>query len=538
MKALLNLFIVLCALHGANSLAAGSGLNRDNIRDYIIDDTSTGTDKSLSAAQIIKRSYCSVADYGVTSNDGTDDTTAMQAALNACNAVYLPPGTKYNLSNLVLDTDNQLYSDTTRGPADGGLSSAPILVFNLASSGSAISASGTSISDMSLSGFDMIISTANYDNFIELPTTSGVRFSNIKMYTTQTAVGGIVVAKNDPGDNSWTMELDNVQVRLPDAATAYALDVDVSDSHVIGSSFTGGRGSIFRGAGQVRIVGGRFDRSNDCGITLSKENEAAGIYNIVGNEIEENTDGGICINADADDGLTSDDYMFSIVGNGFRDYAASSEIVLTNATGSVMHGGVISGNSFTAVTSPNPISYDPARWLGLSVGANSQLNGINQPNNYLDDDFLPSPLVLAQSAVAVSHTGNTSETTLASVTIPSGAIGPNGRVRVNTTWTRNTGGAGNTTARVYFGATAYTDVPVSTTNQTFRFQTEIANRNSASSQVGASANYLGFGQTTAAKVTSSIDTTAAVTLSIKGLLANPGDTITLESYSVEVLRGE
>lgn len=55
MKALLNLFIVLCALHGANSLAAGSGLNRDNIRDYIIDDTSHATTKTVSAAEVDSR---------------------------------------------------------------------------------------------------------------------------------------------------------------------------------------------------------------------------------------------------------------------------------------------------------------------------------------------------------------------------------------------------------------------------------------------------------------------------------------------------
>ena len=149
--------------------------------------------------------------------------------------------------------------------------------------------------------------------------------------------------------------------------------------------------------------------------------------------------------------------------------------------------------------------------------------------------------VLAASAVAVSHTGNTSETALATIAVPAGAMGSNGIVRVTTVWTC-TNSANNKTGRVRFGGlggTAYGQW-TETTNISFRAQCEIANRNSASSQVGfalgtGSANEPGWGATGSTNVTSSIDTSAGVDVVISALLANSGETVTLERYLVELI---
>lgn len=141
--------------------------------------------------------------------------------------------------------------------------------------------------------------------------------------------------------------------------------------------------------------------------------------------------------------------------------------------------------------------------------------------------------VLAQSSLSVSHTGNTAETTLASVVIPAGAMGPNGRVRITSLWS-GTNSANAKTMRHKFGGVNYFAQNM-TTQLGWRHENEIGNRNAANSQVGNTSNV--FGSLSGAPITSAIDTAAAVIVLITGQLANAGETVTLESYRVEVLHG-
>ncbi len=155
-----------------------------------------------------------------------------------------------------------------------------------------------------------------------------------------------------------------------------------------------------------------------------------------------------------------------------------------------------------------------------------------------------SPLVfLRSSGVAVSHTGNTNETVLATVTLPAGIIGPSGLVRVRTLWTV-TNSANNKTRRIRFGAlgagtggTVLLGVATAST-LTIEHFTQFQNRGANNSQVGMAtgAGTGGFTESTSAIATAAIDTTAATDIVITGQLALGTETITLESYSVEVLR--
>lgn len=143
---------------------------------------------------------------------------------------------------------------------------------------------------------------------------------------------------------------------------------------------------------------------------------------------------------------------------------------------------------------------------------------------------LRAPKVLAQSAVAVPHTGDTVETTLATITIPAGAMGANGRVIIHSMWScTNPSGANTKTMRVKFGGTS-----IATTTSTAAVQqpmmTTVANRGSASSQVGTPST--GFASSSSAIPTPAIDTTAAVDITFTGICANAADTVTLESYQV------
>lgn len=147
------------------------------------------------------------------------------------------------------------------------------------------------------------------------------------------------------------------------------------------------------------------------------------------------------------------------------------------------------------------------------------------------------PYVLAQSAVASSHTGDTNETALATITLPAKAMRANGRLRISGVFT-HTNSANNKTIRIRFGGAAgtlYLSRTLTTTVST-PFLIEIANVNSESSQKSTrSSGGLLDTSTAAALVTSSVNTALDVSIVISGVLANTGETITLDSYMVEVL---
>jgi hypothetical protein len=147
---------------------------------------------------------------------------------------------------------------------------------------------------------------------------------------------------------------------------------------------------------------------------------------------------------------------------------------------------------------------------------------------------LANGYVLGQSAVQVSHTGDLNETVLATITIPAGAIGANGRVEVKTRWSRTNGGSpGLITTRAKLGGTSLFAPNVATTVTNFRFDLEIANRNSQASQftsaVSFTSNGVNGGQING---TATVDTSTNADITITGQLTNAGDTITLESYQV------
>lgn len=142
--------------------------------------------------------------------------------------------------------------------------------------------------------------------------------------------------------------------------------------------------------------------------------------------------------------------------------------------------------------------------------------------------------VLAASAVAVSHTGDTNETTLATVTVPAGAMLANGMLRVRGLWTC-TENANNKTIRVRFGGTGGTVVQtlVMTSIEQVQLDSIIHNVNNVAVQKFYGGT-LSFSTSTASVGAAAINTANAADLVFRGLLATGTDTITLESYVVEV----
>lgn len=150
-----------------------------------------------------------------------------------------------------------------------------------------------------------------------------------------------------------------------------------------------------------------------------------------------------------------------------------------------------------------------------------------------------SARILGASAVAVSGAADTNENALATIAVPAGAMGVNGILRVSACWTY-TNSANIKTLRGRLsgiGGTAFFAVTGLTTEVSVDTYFQIANRNSASSQrsMGHAPKGNNAMQYNGGTLTGAVDTTAATTLVLTGQKASAGETLTLESYLVELI---
>lgn len=141
---------------------------------------------------------------------------------------------------------------------------------------------------------------------------------------------------------------------------------------------------------------------------------------------------------------------------------------------------------------------------------------------------------LASDNLAKTLTGTTTETKLASVKLPGGLLGRNGRLRITALWTY-TNSANSKNLRIRLGGTSGTAFlsATATTTAIQRTLTEIVNRNSEASQVGTSVS--GYVASTTSLLTSSINTATEQEIAITGQLTNTGETLKLEGYLIEIL---
>lgn len=148
---------------------------------------------------------------------------------------------------------------------------------------------------------------------------------------------------------------------------------------------------------------------------------------------------------------------------------------------------------------------------------------------------IPAPFIIGKSFAAVSGAADTNENTLATISIPAGAIGANGCLRVRTFWTVNNNANAKTT-RIRLsaiGGTIFTSLShgAVTTGSTDGL---ICNRNAQNSQY-AYALTLSGNSTAISTATGSVETSVATTMVITAQKATGSDTMTLEGYTVELL---
>ena len=131
---------------------------------------------------------------------------------------------------------------------------------------------------------------------------------------------------------------------------------------------------------------------------------------------------------------------------------------------------------------------------------------------------LGAPLVMT-GGTQMSHTGDTAESTFTTITLPGGSLGPNGQMEMELLVSGT--GSGNKTFRIKFGGTTYTGYVLSGSNTSAQIRLRIANRNSQSSQVSFNAGTVGAGSgaSTSSLITSSVDSSADVSILLTGQLA-------------------
>jgi len=145
--------------------------------------------------------------------------------------------------------------------------------------------------------------------------------------------------------------------------------------------------------------------------------------------------------------------------------------------------------------------------------------------------------LVAAANVAASITGTLTETNLATVTIP--ALGANDQVVVVSAWSYPNSGNAKVPRIRFHTASGVAGTVVAngsaTTTTAMRLNVEGGNRNATNSQIWALATG-GMAATNNANVTTTLDTTVPTFLNFTATLADTGETITLQSYRVEIIR--
>src|SRR5687767_4986995 len=105
--------------------------------------------------------------------------------------------------------------------------------------------------------------------------------------------------------------------------------------------------------------------------------------------------------------------------------------------------------------------YAPDGSYRVSVVDGSTVGGIYMPDGSyrvtVVNGEAPQVSLLAASPAAIAHTGTTDETVVATVVIPGGLMGTNGRLRVTSLWTWPNS-ANSKTVRVRFSGLSGTQV--------------------------------------------------------------------------------
>ena len=143
-----------------------------------------------------------------------------------------------------------------------------------------------------------------------------------------------------------------------------------------------------------------------------------------------------------------------------------------------------------------------------------------------------NPIKIFSLSAPVPLTSSTSVATLATITIPAGLLGANGKLKIYPLWA-TTNNANVKTLRVNIGGLLCTTM-VSQNVPNNSGLVIIRNTNNEAAQKCSSGLVAGIGSSSGSIAAPTVDTSAATTITITGQLAVGTDTLTLEDLFVEL----
>ena len=403
----------------------------------------------------------SVKDFGAVGDGVTNDTTAVQAALDAAFAVFFPAGNYSFDGSLNLRQGNSLIgpgnsnsnSDTT------ALNGNAKLIFRGAGS-ACIKTTASSIGFIGVSNLTIIaVDSPGRPWVFDLPSLNESNFSFVgarNLSPTGGAFRSVFNGTNPPWINNFT----NCEFGTVIGGTEYNTDIECSDTRHVGGYYTGGRGFIERSQGGVLFTSCHFDHSSvgNAGLTIIKKNVSLipdKRVSVVNCYYDENSGNGIQINMSA--ATQNSLFLGTIVGCMFRNVVAagSPDIELINPGGYDITGGVIIGCTMTGDGLP---SFNVgARWYGANIiGCTNIVGNYRWPgatNVFDNGGYLvngPSQITTsgASPALAITQTGAGNALLVEDSANPDAtpfAVNPAGQVIIGNTAALQTNSYTNTT---------------------------------------------------------------------------------------------
>lgn len=153
----------------------------------------------------------------------------------------------------------------------------------------------------------------------------------------------------------------------------------------------------------------------------------------------------------------------------------------------------------------------------------------------------PKGILLGGSAVAASFTGVAFvETVIATISIPGGTIGINDLLNIQAQFSAPIGNASSVVGRVRLGGLAgaeYASLTILSGQSSAQCFRSIMTRGALNTQAGHGLNINAGTITGVAGLTSAINLSDTQTLVITGFLLNAADSIAVQMYSAELLKG-
>jgi hypothetical protein len=295
----------------------------------------------------------SVKDFGAVGDGVADDTAAIQAALTATYAVYFPAGNYRINGSITLREGNSLQGPSnSNSNTDTNLNNGSVKLIFYGVGDSCFKAGvTTSIGRLGFSGITIMA----HDNpgrpwVFDLPSLNESNFFCVSAWNAS-VTGGVFRVSLGSNPVSWVNYFTNCEFGLPDASNQYVVDAIFTDTRIVGSYFTGGKGFYYHGYGGTLFSSCHFDRTNSAGAGLvlgKRETGHSPTHQtlIVGCYFDENDAAGIIL--DSTNATANTQWQATVVGCGFRNRVTATDIKCLSAAGNDSFGGTFVGCSMSA----------------------------------------------------------------------------------------------------------------------------------------------------------------------------------------------